>query len=54
MGTVGGGTFNVLQRNGGEITRRTGREVIVEQVAQRRANTACNMGSTETTDDILP
>jgi len=53
MGTVGGGTFNVLQRNGGEITRRTGREVIVEQVAQRRANTACNMGSTETTDDIF-
>ena len=53
MGTVGGGTFNVLQRNGGEITRRTGREVIVEQVAQRRANTACDMGSTQTTDDIF-
>ena len=53
MGTVGGGTFNVLQRNGGEITRRTGREVMVEQVAQRRPNTACDMGSTQTTDDIF-
>ena len=53
MGTVGGGTFNVLQRNGGEITRRTGRDVVVEQVAQRRANTACDMGSTQTTDDIF-
>ncbi|MDP6189338.1 MAG: homoserine dehydrogenase, partial [Gammaproteobacteria bacterium] len=53
MGTVGGGTFNVLQRNGSEIARRTGRDIIVEQVAQRRPNTACDMGTTQVTDDIF-
>lgn len=53
MGTVGGGTFNVLQRNASEITRRTGRNIIVEQVAQRRPNTACEMSSTQITDDIF-
>ena len=53
MGTVGGGTFNVLQRNASEITRRTGRDIIVEQVAQRRPNATCEMGSTQITDDIF-
>ncbi len=53
MGTVGGGTFNVLQRNASEITRRTGRNIIVEQVAQRRPNATCEMGSTQITDDIF-
>ena len=53
MGTVGGGTFNVLQRNASEITRRTGRNIIVEQVAQRRPNAACEMSSTQITDDIF-
>ncbi|MDP6968586.1 MAG: homoserine dehydrogenase [Gammaproteobacteria bacterium] len=53
MGTVGGGTFNVLQRNGNEIARRTGRAIMVEQVAQRRPNTDCDMGSTQITDDIF-
>ena len=53
MGTVGGGTFNVLQRNANEITRRTGRNIIVEQVAQRRPNATCEMGSTQITDDIF-
>ena len=53
MGTVGGGTFNVLQRNDSEITRRTGRNIIVEQVAQRRPNATCEMGSTQITDDIF-
>ncbi len=53
MGTVGSGTFNVLQGNGAEITRRTGAEVKVAQVAQRRANPACDMGTTAITDDIF-
>ncbi len=53
MGTVGGGTFNVLQRNASEITRRTGRNIIVEQVAQRRTNATCEMGSTQITEDIF-
>lgn len=33
MGTVGSGTFNVLQRNQSEITRRAGRSIEVRMVA---------------------
>ena len=33
MGTVGSGTFNVLQRNQSEITRRAGRGIEVSMVA---------------------
>jgi len=29
LGTVGGGTFNVLSRNADEITRRAGRGIVV-------------------------
>ena len=38
IGTVGGGTFNVLKRNAAEITRRTGVNIHIVQVADR--NTA--------------
>jgi len=53
FGTVGGGTFNVLERNFDEITRRTGRSIVVEQIAQRRPNAQCNTGDTPLTDDIF-
>jgi len=53
FGTVGGGTFNVLQRNFNEITRRTGRSIVVEQIAQRRPNPNCDTGNTAITDDIF-
>ncbi len=33
LGTVGGGTFNVLTRNAQDIARRAGREIIIAQVA---------------------
>ena len=33
IGTVGGGTFEVLARNQGEITRRLGREIVITKVA---------------------
>ncbi len=36
LGTVGGGTFNVLARNAAEITRRVGREIRVTHVAARQ------------------
>ncbi len=53
FGTVGGGTFNVLQRNCDEITRRTGRVIVVEHIAQRRPNPNCETGETSITDDIF-
>ena len=53
FGTVGGGTFNVLGRNSKEITRRTGRAIVVEHIAQRRPNVNCDTGDTAITDDIF-
>jgi len=35
LGTVGGGTFNVLKRNAEEITRRAGRGIVVSRAAAR-------------------
>ncbi|HEY7804467.1 MAG TPA: homoserine dehydrogenase, partial [Orrella sp.] len=35
LGVVGGGTWNVLQRNGEEIMRRAGRQIEVTDVAVR-------------------
>ena len=35
LGTVGGGTVNVLKRNAQEIARRAGREIIVSRAAAR-------------------
>ena len=35
LGTVGGGTLNVLKRNAGEIARRAGREIIVSRASAR-------------------
>lgn len=40
IGTVGGGTFNVLTRNADEITRRTGRQIKITQVADRNLELA--------------
>ena len=40
IGTVGGGTFNVLTRNADEITRRTGRQIKITQVADRNLDLA--------------
>lgn len=38
LGTVGGGTINVLKRNAEEIARRAGREIIVSRAAARNLN----------------
>lgn len=40
IGTVGGGTFNVLDRNAEEITRRTGRQIKITHVADRNLDLA--------------
>lgn len=51
LGTVGGGAFNVLKSNSDEIARRAGRGVQVIQVAARRPNPKCDLGTVAVTDD---
>lgn len=53
LGTVGGGVFNVLQRNANEISRRAGRPLIIEAVALRSPNPACDTSNTYVTEDAL-
>jgi homoserine dehydrogenase len=53
LGTVGGGTINVLRRNAQEITRRTGREIVVSHASARdisRQRICDTQGITLTTD----
>ena len=53
LGTVGGGTFNVLQRNAEEIARRAGRGIEVAQIAVRTPNPNCQIAGTPTTADVF-
>lgn len=53
LGTVGGGTFNVLKRNAEEIARRIGRGIEVAQIATRHPNPRCDTGSIAITDDVF-
>ncbi len=53
LGTVGGGTFNVLKRNAEEIARRAGRKIIVEEIGARRPNPDCDTKGTQVTADIF-
>jgi len=53
LGTVGGGTVNVLHRNADEITRRAGRGIQVTHAAARRLDQArtCPVDGIELTTD---
>ncbi|MBT5031909.1 MAG: homoserine dehydrogenase [Proteobacteria bacterium] len=53
LGTVGGGTVNVLQRNSAEISRRTGQSIQVVAAAVREINAdrICDTNLFELTDD---
>lgn len=53
LGTVGGGTFNVLTDNAQNIARRAGREIIIEQVGARRDNPNCDTGTTLVSRDVF-
>src|SRR5690606_17010921 len=53
LGTVGGGTFNVLKRNAEEIARRAGRGIVVAQIAARDTNPKCDTGATPITADVF-
>ncbi len=55
IGTVGGGTFTVLQRNAEEITRRAGRPIRIVTVADKNMALAHNVtgGKCRVTDDAF-
>ncbi len=55
IGTVGGGTFTVLQRNAEEITRRAGRPIRISMVADKNLELAqrVTQGSCTVTDDAF-
>jgi homoserine dehydrogenase len=55
LGTVGGGTYTVLKRNAAEITRRTGVDIKVVQVADKNIARAKELTNDETnvTDDAF-
>src|SRR5690606_3552065 len=55
IGTVGGGTFNVLKRNEEEITRRAGRPIRITTVADKNLEHARTVtgGGVKLTDDAF-
>ncbi len=55
LGTVGGGTLNVLLRNGAEIARRAGREIKITHAAAREYDPATldSLEGVEITDDAF-
>ena len=53
LGTVGGGTFNVLTRNQTEINARSGREIAITHIGARRDNPACFTGEVKVSRDIF-
>ncbi len=55
LGTVGGGTFNVLNRNGEEIARRAGRGILITHAAAREYDPATVPGidAIQVTDDAF-
>jgi homoserine dehydrogenase len=55
LGTVGGGTLNVLVRNAAEIARRAGREIVVTHAAARDLNPEGldGLDQVEVTDDAF-
>jgi len=55
IGTVGGGTFTVLQRNQEEITRRAGRPICISVVADKNVELAKQVtgGACRLTDDAF-
>ncbi|MBU2862322.1 homoserine dehydrogenase [Reinekea marina] len=53
LGTVGAGTFNVIQRNLDEIARRAGRSVKITHIGARRDNPACDTSQVKVSRDIF-
>ena len=53
FGTVGSGTFRVLERNRREIAARVGRDVLVTHIGARRDNPRTQTGKTRVSRDLF-
>lgn len=53
LGTVGGGSFRVLQDNADLIRARAGRSIEVTHVGARRDNPDCDIGDTRVSRDVF-
>ncbi len=53
LGTVGGGTFNVLTRNSSSINARAGCEINITHIGARRENPDCDTGDIKVSADIF-
>ena len=53
LGTVGSGTFNVLERNASEIAARAQAAIQVVHVGARRDNPQCDLGDVRVSRDIF-
>ncbi len=53
LGTVGGGTFNLLRRNAAEIEGRSGAPLRVVHVGARRDNPACDTSDVRVSRDVF-
>lgn len=53
LGTVGGGTFNVLTRNNRSINARSGCSINITHIGARRANPNCDTGDIKVSADIF-
>ncbi|MEH6357527.1 MAG: homoserine dehydrogenase [Pseudomonadales bacterium] len=53
LGTVGGGTFNVLKRNAKEISRRAGRDIVVSHVGMRQTKPGFDFEGCSISNDIF-
>ncbi|MCH8532535.1 MAG: homoserine dehydrogenase [Saccharospirillum sp.] len=53
LGTVGKGTFNVMQRNLEDISRRAGKPVRITHVGARRDNPECDLTGVKVSRDIF-
>lgn len=53
LGTVGGGTFNVLKRNAEEVARRAGRDILVSHVGMRQTKTGYDFDGCTISQDIF-
>ena len=53
LGTVGYGSFCVLENNGGEIARRLGREIAVSHIATRSIKEHQHIGEVKVSQDLM-
>ena len=53
LGTVGYGSFTVLAKNSAEISRRTGREIVVSHMATRKIKDGQDIGDVKVSADVF-